>query len=81
MVYLVTDWENMEKFATEQLQIIQVITAEEEKTVIRVLAGDVGFQKEFDDPMHPLISRIIKFCEKYEFVKIHKRENIDSFFK
>ena len=80
MVYLFTDWENMEVYGTEQLQIIQVLAAEEEKTVIRVVAGEVGFQKEFDDPKDPLISRIIEFCENEKFVKLDKRENIDGFF-
>jgi hypothetical protein len=79
LVYLVKDWKNMEKYGTEPQQIIQVL-AEEQKTVIRVVAGEVGFQKEFDNPKDPLISRIIKFCEK-DFIKLEKREEVDSFFE
>jgi hypothetical protein len=79
LVYLVKDWKNMEKYGTEPQQIIQVL-AEEQKTVIRVVAGEVGFQKEFDNPKDALISRIIKFCEK-DFIKLEKREEVDSFFE
>ncbi len=71
----------MEIYGTEPLKIFQVWAAEEEKTVIRVVAGDVGFEKEFDDPNDPLIVRIIKFCEDTEFVKLNKKENVESFFK
>jgi len=81
LVYLVKDWEHVEKYGTELLQIYQVLAAEEEKTVIRVVAGDVGFEKEFDDPKDPLISHIIEFCEDHEFIKLDKRENVDGFFK
>ena len=71
----------MEQYGTEQQQIYHILAAEEEKTVIRVVAGEVGFQKEFDDPEDPLISRIIKFCETRNFVNLDKREKVDSFFK
>ena len=70
----------MEAYGTELQRIYQILAAVEEKTVISVIAGEIGFQKEFDDPKDPLIRRIIKFCEKQEFVKLDKRENIDSFF-
>jgi len=81
LVYLFTDWENMEVYGTEQLQIIQVLTAEEEKTVISVVAGDVGFQKEFDDPKDSLINRIIKFCKSLSYIKLANNIEADYFFK
>ena len=71
----------MEIYGTEPVKIFQVSAALEEKTVIRVVAGDVGFEKEFEDPNDPLIGRIIKFCEDTEFINLDKKENVENFFK
>lgn len=81
MVYLVEDWKIIEEYGTEQQRIYQILAAEEEKTIIRVAAGRIGFQKEFDDPKDPLISRIIKFCKTENYVKLDKSVKVDNFFK
>ena len=77
---MLKNWELIEKYGTEELQIFQVIS-EEKKTIIKVLAGEVGFYEEFDNPKDPLISRIIKFCKEYHFVMLDKITNVESFFK
>jgi len=81
LVYLVEDWKIIEEYGTEQQRIYQILAAEEEKTIIRVAAGRIGFQKEFDDPKDPLISRIIKFCKTENYVKLDKSVKVDNFFK
>jgi hypothetical protein len=80
LVYLVEDWNAMEAYGTEEQRIYQV-SAEEQKTVVKVVAGEIGFQKEFNDPRDPLIRRIIKFCEDGHFVKLDKSVKVDNFFK
>ena len=80
MVYVVEDWNGMEVYGTEEQRIYQ-IHAEEEKTVIKVVAGEIGFKKEFNNPKDPLISRIIEFCENGNFVKLDKNIKVDKFFK
>ena len=81
MVYIVEDWEIMEEYGTEQQTIYQILAAEEEKTVVRVAAGRIGFKKEFDDPKDPLISHIIKFCKSKSYVKLANTIEADHFFK
>ena len=81
MVRIVEDWETMEEHGTEQQTIYQVLEAEEEKTVVNVLAGRIGFKKVFDNPKDPLIQRIIKFCKSQYFVKFSQSVNPDQFFK
>jgi hypothetical protein len=80
LVYLVEDWKVMEDYGTEEQRIYQII-AEEKKTVIRVVAGEIGFQKEFNNPKDPLIKHIKEFCEDQHFVKLDKRTKVDTFFK
>jgi len=80
LVYLVEDWENVEVYGTEPQRIYQIYAAEEEKTVIRVVAGNIGFQKEFDDPKDPLISHILEFCQEEKYVKLDKNVKVDNFF-
>jgi len=79
LVYLVEDWTAMEVYGTEEQRIYQ-INAEEEKTVVKVVAGEIGFKKEFADPKDPLIKRIIEFCEDRYFVKLDKSVKVDNFF-
>jgi len=79
LVYLVEDWNAMEVYGTEEQRIYQ-INAEEEKTVVKVVAGEIGFKKEFADPEDPLISHIIEFCEDGHFVKLDKSVKVDNFF-
>ncbi|TRZ48611.1 MAG: hypothetical protein D4S01_10010 [Dehalococcoidia bacterium] len=81
MVYLVEDWKIMEQYGTEPQTVYQILAAEEEKTVIRVAAGRIGFRKEFDDPKDPLISHIIKFCKSESYVKLANTIEADHFFK
>jgi hypothetical protein len=78
---MLKDWDYMEIYGTEPLKMYQVSDAEEEKTVIRVVAGDVGYEKEFENPNDPLMRRIIKFCEGARFTELDKKKNIESFFK
>jgi len=81
LVRIVEDWETMEEHGTEQQTIYQVLEAEEEKTVVNVLAGRIGFKKVFDNPKDPLIQRIIEFCKSQYFVKFNQSINSDQFFK
>jgi hypothetical protein len=81
LVHIVEDWEIMEQYGSEPQTVYQILAAEEEKTVVRVAAGRIGFKKEFDDPKDPLISRIIEFCQDGHFVKLDKCEKVDNFFK
>ena len=81
MVRIIEDWETMEEHGTEQQTIYQVLEAEEEKTVVNVLAGRIGFKREFDNPKDPLIDRIIEFCKSQYFVKFNQSVNPDQFFK
>jgi len=81
LVYLVDDWKIMEQYGTEPQTVYQILAAEEEKTVVRVAAGRIGFKKEFDNPKDPLISRIIKFCKTENYVKLDKSVKVDNFFK
>ena len=81
MVYLVEDWEIMEEYGTEQQTIYQIFAAEEEKTIVRVAAGRIGFKKEFDDPKDPLINHVIKFCKSLSYVKLDNDIEADHFFK
>lgn len=69
----------METYGTEEQRIYQII-AEEEKTVVKVVAGEIGFKKEFTDTKDPLISRIVEFCEDRDFVKLDKSVKVDNFF-
>ena len=71
----------MEVYGTEQQKIFQILAAVEEKTVISVIAGEIGFQKEFEDPKDPLINRILEFCKTKDFVKLGKSIKMDTFFK
>jgi len=81
LVYLVEDWKIMEQYGVEPQTVYQILAAEEEKTVIRVAAGRIGFRKEFDDPKDPLINRIIKFCISENYVKLDQNVECDQFFK
>jgi len=81
LVYLVEDWKIMEQYGVEPQTVYQILAAEEEKTVIRVAAGRIGFRKEFDDPKDPLINRIIKFCKSESYVKLDQNVECDQFFK
>jgi hypothetical protein len=78
LVYIFEDWEIFERYGTEQQNLYQLLF-EGEKIVIKVVAGDVGFHKEFDNPKDPLLIRIIVFC-KY-FAKLKKDINIYNFFR
>ena len=78
LVYLFEDWKIIEEYGTEQQRIYQILI-EGEKTVIKVAAGDVGFQNEFDNPNDPLLNRIKKFCK--DFVKLEKDIKVDNFFR
>ena len=69
----------MEVYGTQEQRIYQ-INAEEQKTVVKVVAGEIGFKKEFADPKDPLIRRIIDFCEDGHFVKLDKSVKVDKFF-
>ena len=71
----------MEQYGTEPQTVYQIFAAEEEKTVVRVAAGRIGFKKEFDDPNDPLISHIIKFCKSLSYVKLDNDIEADHFFK
>lgn len=71
----------MEIYGTEPPKIYQVEAAEEEKTAIRVVAGEVGYENEFENPNDPLMRRIIKFCEDAKFTELDKKKNVESFFK
>ena len=71
----------MEQYGTEPQTVYQILAAEEEKTVVRVAAGRIGFQKEFDNPKDPLINRIIKFCKSLSYVKLANNVEADYFFK
>jgi len=81
LVYLVDDWKIMEQYGTELQTVYQIFAAEEETTVVRVAAGRIGFQKEFDNPKDPLINRIIKFCKSQSYVKLANTIEADHFFK
>jgi hypothetical protein len=81
LVQIVEDWETIENNSTEQQTIYQVLEAEEEKTVVNVLAGRIGYKKVFDNPKDPLIERIIKFRKSQYFVKFSQSVNPDHFFK
>ena len=81
MVRIVEDWEIMEEYGTEQQTIYQILAAEEEKTIVRVAAGRIGFKKEFDNPKDPLINRIIEFCKSLSYVKLDNDIEVDHFFK
>jgi hypothetical protein len=81
LVHIVEDWEIMEEYGTEPQTIYQILAAEEEKTVVNVIAGRIGFQKTFDNPADPLINRIIKFCKSQNYVKFSQDVNADQFFK
>ena len=71
----------MEEYGTEQQTIYQILAAEEEKTIVRVAAGRIGFKKEFDNPKDPLIYRIIKFCKSLSYVILANNVEADHFFK
>jgi len=81
LVYLVDDWKIMELYGTEPQTVYQIFAAEEEKTLVRVAAGRIGFQKEFDNPKDPLINRIIEFCKSLSYVKLDNNVEADCFFK
>ena len=70
----------MEVYGTEEQRIYQILAADGEKTVVKVVAGEIGFWKEFANPEDPLISRIIEFCEDRYFVKLDKSVKVDNFF-
>jgi len=76
LVYLVEDWNAMEVYGTEEQRIYQILA----ETVVKVVAGEIGFRKEFADPEDPLISHIIEFCEDRYFVKLDKSVKVDNFF-
>ena len=71
----------MEQYSTEPQTVYQIFAAEEEKTVVSVAAGRIGFKKEFDDPKDPLISHIVKFCKSKSYVKLANTIEADHFFK
>ena len=71
----------MEEYGTEPQTVYQIFAAEEEKTVVRVVAGRIGFQKEFDNPKDQLINRIIEFCRSQNYVKFNQNVNADLFFE
>ena len=81
MVHIVEDWEIIEEYGTEQQTIYQILAAEEEKTVVNVIAGRIGFKKAFDNSTDPLINRIIEFCRSQNCVKFNQNVNADQFFK
>ena len=81
MVQIVEDWEIIEEYGTEQQTIYQILEAEEEKTVINVIAGRIGFKKTFDNPKDPLINRILHFCKGQYFVRFDKSLNPEQFFE
>lgn len=81
MVYIVEDWKIIEEYGTEQQTIYQILAVKEEKTIVRVAAGRIGFKKEFDDPKDPLINRILKFCKSESYIKLANNVEADHFFK
>ena len=81
LVHIVEDWEIIEEYGTEQQTIYQILAAEEEKTVVNVIAGRIGFKKAFDNPADPLINRIIEFCRSQNYVKFNQNVNADLFFE
>ena len=52
-----------------------------EKTVVRVLVGKFGFEKEFCDLKDELLGRILSYCEAGKFLNVGKTVPDDQFFK
>ncbi len=52
-----------------------------EKTLVRVLVGKFGYEKEFGDLKDPLLARIQSFCDSGKFLNVGKTIPDDQFFK
>jgi hypothetical protein len=84
MVYLVEDWENLEKYArhasanklTGLYQLIEV----DGKAEIRVWVGSCGFKKQFENPGDQKLVDIKDFCAKQQFTEISGNIPDDKFF-
>lgn len=73
MVYLVEEWENLEKYARQasanQLTGLYQITEVDGKAEIRVWIGNCGFKKQFDAGDQKLVE-IKDLCTKQQYTKI-----------
>lgn len=56
-------------------------TSEEKgKTILRILVGRFGYQKEFADPNDPSLKEIIRKCDIYDFLNVSTTIPDDVFF-
>jgi hypothetical protein len=79
LVYILDDWEALEKYAGNLPGIYQVME-NDGKIEVRVRIGDCGWQKEFATKKDPNYVNALDFCWKY-CVKILGNTSECLFFK
>jgi hypothetical protein len=80
MVNLVEDWEVLEEYAGEKLGFYQLLDCDG-KIEIRVTTGKLGFKKEFERADDQLLTKILAFCKRRQFIQVSENIRDEAFFK
>jgi hypothetical protein len=80
VVNIVEDWDVLAKYAGEKLGFYQLLS-NDGIIEVRVQTGRIGFKKEFDKGDDPLLTKILDFCKKCQYIQISENMRDDQFFK
>ena len=80
MVNIVEDWDVLEEYSGEKLGFYELLE-NDGKPEVRVQTGRIGFRKEFEKGDDPLLTRILAFCKKRQYIRISSTVSDEFFFK
>jgi hypothetical protein len=83
LVNLVENWEQLLDYAgraAHQTARAYQIFQEKEKTILRILVGRYGYQKEFADSKDPSLLEIVDKCDVDGFLNVSTTIPDDDFF-
>jgi hypothetical protein len=83
LVNIVEDWKDLIDYAGKAAyQTARAYQTFEDKgkTILRILVGRYGYQKEFADPNDPSLKEIINKCDVYGFLNVSTTIPDDDFF-
>jgi hypothetical protein len=80
LVKIVDDWDALVRYARDKEGFYQILGGPDAPE-IRVLAGKVGFIREFKCRDDPLLNAILEFCRSKSYIKVSESVMEEFFFK
>ncbi|MGD6805887.1 MAG: hypothetical protein ACQCN4_02890 [Candidatus Bathyarchaeia archaeon] len=80
MVNIIEDWDVLEDYSEEKLDFYQLLE-NDGKFEIRVQTGRIGYKKDFEKADDPLLTRILGFCKRHQYIQISSTVSDEYFFK